>query len=77
MAKIEDMLPVQDDMDLDEPVVPEPLSAEIRAEMEVDPADEPEEDLKRNRLQSMKRSVFGVEVGGIIIERIVNFDGNY
>ncbi|KNC84694.1 hypothetical protein SARC_03099 [Sphaeroforma arctica JP610] len=64
MAKIVDTLPAQDDMDLDEPVVPEPLGAEERAKMEKDPVDEPEEYMKQNRLQSMKRSVFGVEMGG-------------
>ncbi|KNC79157.1 hypothetical protein SARC_08437 [Sphaeroforma arctica JP610] len=41
--------------------------------MEEDPVDEPLEDVKRDRLQSMKRSVFGFGVGGTIIERIVRY----
>ncbi|KNC74777.1 hypothetical protein SARC_12683 [Sphaeroforma arctica JP610] len=41
MAKVVDTLPAQGDMDLDEPVVPEPISTEERARMEEDPVDEP------------------------------------
>ncbi|KNC72280.1 hypothetical protein SARC_15166 [Sphaeroforma arctica JP610] len=72
-SKIVDMLPVQDDMDLHEPEVQEPLCAEERFRREADPVDESDEDVKRARLQSMKRSVFRVEVGGTIVERIVRY----
>ncbi|KNC75744.1 hypothetical protein SARC_11736 [Sphaeroforma arctica JP610] len=73
-AKIVDILPVQDDMDLDEPEVQKPLSAEERVKRKADPVDEPEEYVKRTRLQLMKRSVFGVKVGrGTIVEWIVRY----
>ncbi|KNC74447.1 hypothetical protein SARC_13007 [Sphaeroforma arctica JP610] len=50
LAQIVDSLPAQDDMDLDEHEVQEPLSAEERSKMEEDPVDKPLEDVKRDRL---------------------------